>query len=149
MTTALAMLAFPSAALLAFVVTGAMRRYAIAASIIDLPNDRSSHSVPTPRGGGVGVVVAFTAAILVQATTQAIPVRVVLALLGSGLPVALVGYVDDRHPLPARLRFAVHAAASTWALWCMGGIPPVPIFGFVIDLGAPGLVLATDRKSVV
>ena len=41
------------AVLSAYVLTGAMRRYALARHIIDIPNARSSHFAPTPRGGGV------------------------------------------------------------------------------------------------
>lgn len=38
------------------VLTGGLRRYALARSLMDVPNARSSHSVPTPRGGGVAIV---------------------------------------------------------------------------------------------
>lgn len=40
--------------LLAMLLTAALRRYALSHSLIDIPNQRSSHSVPTPRGGGRG-----------------------------------------------------------------------------------------------
>ena len=42
-----------------FLATGLLRRYALSRSLIDIPNSRSSHSVPTPRGGGVAIVVCF------------------------------------------------------------------------------------------
>ena len=42
-------------------LTGFLRRYALAKNLIDIPNERSSHSVPTPRGGGVAIVVSFLA----------------------------------------------------------------------------------------
>lgn len=42
----------PTVAVFAFVLTGMLRRYALSRSIIDIPNHRSSHTVPTPRGGG-------------------------------------------------------------------------------------------------
>jgi len=41
---------------LAAVLTGLMRRYALAAQLLDQPNDRSMHTVPTPRGGGLGLL---------------------------------------------------------------------------------------------
>ena len=46
-------------ALISFLMTAVLRRYALSRSIIDIPNARSSHSVPTPRGGGVAIVLAF------------------------------------------------------------------------------------------
>jgi len=42
-----------SVLVLAIVITGAVRRYALARSLLDQPNERSSHQVATPRGGGV------------------------------------------------------------------------------------------------
>ncbi|HCL3956030.1 TPA: glycosyl transferase, partial [Pseudomonas aeruginosa] len=44
---------------LSLVLTGGLRRYALARSLMDVPNARSSHSVPTPRGGGVAIVMSF------------------------------------------------------------------------------------------
>ena len=54
---------FLSAMLVALLFTGLLRRYALARSLIDLPNERSSHSVPTPRGGGVAIVLVFLLAL--------------------------------------------------------------------------------------
>ncbi|MGH8435054.1 MAG: glycosyl transferase, partial [Pseudomonas sp.] len=43
---------FAAVAGVSLLLTGALRRYALARSLMDIPNARSSHSVPTPRGGG-------------------------------------------------------------------------------------------------
>ena len=56
---------FPLAIMiLALVFTGLLRRYALSRSLMDIPNARSSHSVPTPRGGGVAIVLGFLLALL-------------------------------------------------------------------------------------
>ena len=56
---------FPLAIMiLALVFTGLLRRYALSRSLMDIPNARSSHSVPTPRGGGVAIVLVFLLALL-------------------------------------------------------------------------------------
>ena len=46
----------PAAAIASLLMTGVLRRYALTRSLLDIPNERSSHSVPTPRGGGVAIV---------------------------------------------------------------------------------------------
>ena len=46
----------PLVAALAWWLTGAMRRYALTRQLLDIPNARSSHTTPTPRGGGVAIV---------------------------------------------------------------------------------------------
>lgn len=126
-----------------WILTAGMRRYALAAKIIDVPNSRSSHTQPTPRGGGVAIVFSFSALIGGLASVGIAPAGLVLILLTSGPMVALMGYLDDRKPLPARWRFLAQVVAAAWALWCMGGIPPVPAFGISIDLGWIGLALAS------
>jgi Fuc2NAc and GlcNAc transferase len=127
---------------LSWLLTALMRRYALSTELLDHPNQRSSHSVPTPRGGGIAIVVSFVALAGALAWVHAVPPGLLIALLGSGGIVALVGFFDDRHPLRARWRFLAHALAAVWTLWVMGGIPPVPVFGVSLDLGWFGLALA-------
>jgi Fuc2NAc and GlcNAc transferase len=45
--------------ILSLLLTGIYRKFALKKAILDIPNDRSSHTVPTPRGGGLAIVVAF------------------------------------------------------------------------------------------
>ncbi|MDQ2696313.1 MAG: glycosyltransferase family 4 protein [Pseudomonadota bacterium] len=105
-----------------------LRRYAIHRQLIDVPNRRSSHTRPTPRGGGVAIVIAFLAGFSGLYALGHMPHEVYLALSGAGLLVAVVGFWDDHSSLPARLRIAVHGAAAVWALYCLGGMP-------VLELG--------------
>jgi len=128
-------------ALLAYLLTGAMRRYALAAQIIDIPNARSSHSRPTPRGGGVAIVVAFTALAAWQLRSGT-PAPGLVAILAAALLVAAVGYLDDRAALAARWRALAHAVASVGVVIGIGGTAPLPVFGHTVDLGWAGPVLA-------
>lgn len=139
----LAALLAPVGLLAGWWLTARMRRYALAAQLLDHPNERSSHTVPTPRGGGVAIVVSFCGLVIALGAAGSLSAPWLAALLGSGLLVAVVGLLDDRAPLPARWRFLAHGVASIWALWLMGGIPPVPVFGVSVDLGWFGLALAT------
>lgn len=127
----------------AWLGTRAIRHYALSSSsLIDVPNSRSSHVVPTPRGGGIAIVAAFTTGCALLTATGRIPASWLPALLGGALPIAVVGFWDDRQPLPARWRFLSHLACAAWVLGWMGGIPPVPAFGRQWDLGWAGAVLA-------
>lgn len=139
MTAALILLVFATSVLL----TGAMRHYALHADLLDHPNDRSSHTTPTPRGGGLAVVTAVVLATLAGWWLAPSAVSILPILVGASLVVAFVGFLDDRSGVPARWRFSAHAAAGVVALWAMHGIPPVPIFGYSVNLGWFGLALAT------
>lgn len=127
---------------LSFLLTAGLRRYALAKSIIDIPNARSSHSLPTPRGGGVAIVVAFALAVLLLVWAHFLPWRDALGLLGPGLAVALIGFMDDHGHIAARWRLLGHFSASCAALVCLGGLPAIQFGEQVISLGWLGLVLA-------
>lgn len=91
-------------------VAWAAIRYARHRELIDLPGQRRSHAVPTPRGAGIGIVVAALASIL--ALAHAVPAAE--SGLRLCLPIALVaaiGWIDDHRPLPVLLRLGVHCLA--------------------------------------
>ncbi len=127
----LAGLAFAvSAALVAAIIRHAQRL-----EIIDVPNERSSHVVPTPRGGGLAIVLVSLAA---MAALAALPSRdplalPVLVLLIVSAPVAIVSAIDDVRPLPAPVRLLVHLAVglATWALAGGWNVVDLPVAGAV------------------
>ncbi|HSK41862.1 MAG TPA: glycosyltransferase family 4 protein [Arenibaculum sp.] len=87
-------------------VLGQLRRRAI----LDLPNERSSHSVPTPRGGGWGIMMVLAPALVLAGWSTggwswALPI-----LCGTALLVA-VSWADDRNDVPAFWRLAAQAGA--------------------------------------
>lgn len=131
------------ASLLSWILASAVRNYALSSGeLMDVPSSRSSHSMPTPRGGGVAIVISFLVVTSGFAAMRGLDSSFALALASTGLLVAVLGFVDDRRPLPARWRFLAHAIAAVVALWCMNGIPPVQLLGRSIDLGWFGPPLA-------
>ncbi|NIL15036.1 glycosyltransferase family 4 protein [Pseudomonas sp. AN3A02] len=129
-------------ALLSFALTAGLRRYALARSIIDIPNARSSHSVPTPRGGGVAIVLAFLFALPFLGWMHVVASDVLIAVGGAGALIAIIGFMDDHGHIAARWRLLGHFVASAWALFWLGGLPPVVIFGMTINSGLAGGVFA-------
>jgi Fuc2NAc and GlcNAc transferase len=130
-------------AVVSALMTEALRRYAIRADLIDRPNERSSHSIPTPRGGGLAIAAVSIAGLGLLCVLHILPVRVFAALAGGGLAVALVGFVDDRHTLPPRIRLGVHMLAAVWCLVWLHGLPPMLIGGRLVHLSVSGYVLGT------
>jgi len=123
-------------------LTGVVRRYAVNRNLLDRPNERSSHSVPTPRGGGVAIVLTFLLVVAWLGQGGHIEANLAWATLGAGLVVAFLGFVDDHLHMPARWRFLGHTAAAFWVWAWLGPIPPVPIFGVPIQLGVAGAALS-------
>jgi len=132
----------PVVLLLSFLLTAGLRRYALASNIIDIPNARSSHVVPTPRGGGVAIVLAFLLALPILGWAQLIALDVLIAVGGAGALIAIIGFMDDHGHIAARWRLLGHFCAGAWALLWLGGLPPLSMFGMTIDLGWIGSILA-------
>lgn len=127
---------------LSLAFTWGLRKYALARSLIDVPNVRSSHSIPTPRGGGVAIVLSFLLVLPALAAFQQISWHFMWALLGSGLAVAVIGFLDDHGHIAARWRLLGHFLAASWGLIWIGGLPPIEALGFLVNLGLFGNLLA-------
>lgn len=132
----------PVVSALSLVLTGGLRRYALARSLMDVPNARSSHAVPTPRGGGGAIVFSFLIVLPLLSLTGELSWDITWALLGAGLGIAVLGFLDDHGHIAARWRLLGHFAAASWALFWVGGLPPLEVFGYTLQLGLVGHFLA-------
>lgn len=111
------------------------RRYALSRAMLDLPGARRSHSVPTPRGGGLGIVVAVAVVVLVAIVLG--PVAgpgPAWAMLGGLLAVAGVGWWDDHRHVSALLRLCVHLAAGLVVALAVLGVPAGPVDVLLLGL---------------
>lgn len=135
-------LSLPLVCLLTLGLAGGLRRYALARHLLDVPNERSSHVVPTPRGGGLAFVLVFLASVPLLASAGLIDWRLGWALLGAGAIVALLGIADDHRHIPARWRLLGHFVAAFWSISWLGGLPPLELLGLELAFGWLGDVLA-------
>jgi Fuc2NAc and GlcNAc transferase len=122
-------------------LTALVRARAISRGVLDVPNQRSAHSVPVPRGGGAAIVFVAFFSFAGLAFGGVLDPRVAIALLGGGLAVATVGFIDDRRSLSAAVRLLVHLAAAAWALAWIGGFPAIRIGDYLVTLGPAGYVV--------
>jgi Fuc2NAc and GlcNAc transferase len=122
--------------------TGAVRRYALARALLDIPNRRSSHRTPTPRGGGLAIAASACSGIAVLAALGWVAPTLATALVGGGVAVAGVGWLDDRRGVSAGARAAVHAVAAAWAVYWLGGFDTLRLGTVTLRLGVVGHVAA-------
>jgi Fuc2NAc and GlcNAc transferase len=110
---------------LSWFLTSQVRQYALAKNLLDFPNVRSSHSVPTPRGGGIAIVIVLLLSGVVSLFLPNAPIRNLLCLLLATLAFGVLGWQDDKHDLSASVRFLVQiliaALSSVWLLWNLPG----------------------------
>ncbi|MBU4261431.1 MAG: glycosyltransferase family 4 protein [Proteobacteria bacterium] len=99
---------------LSYLLNSFFRRYALKAGLLDIPNNRSSHSEPTPKGGGIAIVAVFCLALLFLAGTDQVSHPLFLAAFVGGLLVGVTGFANDRKHIPAGWRLLIHLAAAMW-----------------------------------
>ncbi len=77
---------WPSAAVASFALTWAVMRLAERRRLLDVPNERSSHNRPVPRGGGVAIVLTFMATVVVAGFFGILDNRLLAVVLGVFTP---------------------------------------------------------------
>jgi len=114
-------------ALVAFLCCALVMRRAHKWNLIDSPNNRSSHTAPTPNGGGIGLVVAgVLTGVYLLILYQ--PFSYGFSVLGISCILAGVGLQDDRQPVPARWRLGVQVTMGASLLFVLGGLPEIQRF---------------------
>ncbi|HHA2074066.1 TPA: glycosyltransferase family 4 protein, partial [Enterobacter ludwigii] len=127
--------------LISCALTWSLRVYAIKHNVIDRPNQRSSHSVPTPRGGGVAIVLTILAALACFYFSNDLMIKSFLGLFIPGLIVAIIGFLDDHGHIAARWRLLMHFLAAAIGMYFLGTFPVINLFGYELSLSWIGMIL--------
>lgn len=126
-----------------FVLTAAIRKRAIINCHLDIPNERSSHTLPTPRGAGIAIVTTFFVGLLVLLINDTVSGRDFFTLATPGLIVALIGRLDDLGRVTsAKLRLIGHFICASITVWLANGLPELPLTELIIDFGVAGDIAA-------
>ncbi len=107
--------------------------------LVQLPNHRSSHVVPTPHGGGLGIVCAASVAGLCIAA--GLNWQTGFYWLGLGLVLAALALKNDIQHVAAKLRFTVQALACAAVVWLLWPLPPLALPGLTLTGAWLALVL--------
>jgi UDP-N-acetylmuramyl pentapeptide phosphotransferase/UDP-N-acetylglucosamine-1-phosphate transferase len=110
----------PAVAVVTGLVACVATRTLIPVLILDHPNERSSHSVPTPRGGGVAVIGSVVLAWVVLSQAEMVPSAVIGISLGAGL-LAIICWIDDLRGLSPMLRLLAQGIAVAIGILVLPG----------------------------
>lgn len=134
---------FVSAFALSIAGVAAFRRFGVSRRMLDVPNERSSHTVPTPRGGGV-VIVAACLMLYIAAGLVSAAIAINWYFIAGAVLIAAVSWLDDLRDLPAWVRFLAHSLAAAIVIAGVGPIPGIVLPGFVyFEFGAAASYLVT------
>ena len=115
--------------LLTFLGVELFRRWSLRKDILDLPNERSSHTKPTPVGGGLIIVIVCLSSHIFFSIYHNYEIQGAYVI--GALTVSLISWLDDLYHIPVTLRFLCHSFAACLAIWGFGGFSSfyIPFFG--------------------
>lgn len=118
--------------LISFVLTYYIKIYSEKKSLVDVPNERSSHNVPIPHGGGIAIAITWFIGISYLYYLDNIQSSLYFALLGGGM-VSIVSYLDDLFQLSVKTRLSVQVLAAMLGLYFIGGLEQIDFLFFSIE----------------
>ena len=118
--------------------TRLVRDWARKRNVMDHPGGHRAHAAPTPRGGGLAIVVTVLAGVAIGGALGWVRPSLTAALILGGVAVAIVSWLEDVYQLPKAARFLVHTIAAGGALACIGGVGHVSVGPSVHQLGLAG-----------
>jgi Fuc2NAc and GlcNAc transferase len=103
------------------------RSFAIRRGIVAVPNFRSLHQRPLPRGGGIVFSLVCIAAVIGLSFTGTVDPRLMRALVAGGAVATVFGFVDDAMHVGPAVKLLVQMALAGWVLVCFDGKPLVDL----------------------
>ena len=135
---------FAVAMFVSALLTALARRYAMQRRLLDMPGQRRSHTTATPRGGGIGPVLAMLAGGAWLVSMQPAQTRPLAGCMLGIMMVAAIGWLDDHRPLSAWLRLTVHLLAALVAALAMLGVPTTPTQMLLLAIAIAWIVGLTN-----
>ena len=117
--------------LLSIIFTLFVKQFTEKKNILDIPNFRSSHSVATPKAGGLAIIVTFYLGISYMYFISEIDQKLFFLLLTS-FPIMITGLIDDIVMLEWKIRISIQITCSVLAVYILGGIPSIDFVFFEI-----------------
>jgi len=111
-------------------------------SKMDIPNERSSHLTPTPRGGGIAFVATSITGFLLLLLNSELDRADLLALCCAGAIVAIAGHLDDRQKISgATIRLGFHALGAIILIAGIGFPSQISLLDQTVNTGVIGSIL--------
>ena len=115
-----------------FILTYLIKNYAIKKSLVAEINERSSHTVPTPHGGGIAIALTWFTALGYLFFSNQIDSSLFYALI-IGIVISLVSFFDDIYELSPKIRLIIHASVSLIGMYLIGGLESITFGFFTIE----------------
>ena len=107
--------------IISFTLTYLIKNYYIKNSLLDEINERSSHTIPTPHGGGISLSITWFIGIIYLYFTNTIDTNLFYALM-VGIVISIVSFFDDIYELSPKIRLITQASVSALGIVSLGGL---------------------------
>jgi len=118
--------------LLSFGLTYLIKNHSIKNSLVAEITERSSHTIPTPHGGGIAIAITWFIGLSYLFFINSINNSLYYALM-TGIIISVVSYFDDLFELSAKIRLITQAIVAVLGLYFLGGFEKLDLFFFSID----------------
>lgn len=115
-------------------------KYALRSNLTDIPNERSSHTRPTPRGGGLAIFICMTLANFGLALCGIYPLSHFFCIFIPAGGIAVLGWLDDRHSLSPRFRLSFQFLSSLLFLICLYFLQLIPVNAEFLGMSNIGFI---------
>ncbi len=115
-----------------FLLTYLIKNYAIKKSFVARVNERSSHTVATPHGGGVAIAITWFSGLIYLHVSSQIDTTLFYALM-VGIVISVVSYLDDLFELSPKLRLLTQSSVALGGLYFIGGLHAIDFGVFSIE----------------
>jgi len=118
--------------LLSFTFTYLIKNFYIKKSLVAQVNERSSHTVPTPHGGGIAIAVTWFMGLVYLYFTDSIDTTLFYAFM-AGVFISIVSFFDDLYELSPKIRLMVQSVVAIVGLMVIGGLGSIDFGLFTIE----------------
>jgi Fuc2NAc and GlcNAc transferase len=108
--------------IISVVITYYIRNFSIKNNLYDIPNKRSSHDMPIPKGGGLSIIILLIITTGTLFYFQMISREIMFSIITGLLIVSVIGLIDDYKNLPIFIRLFGYTFAAIIALYFIGGV---------------------------
>ncbi len=117
------------------------RRWSLKREMLDIPNERSSHIIPTPRGGGLIICSVSVLTLFIHSLVTG--VNFYWSYFVGAIIITVISLIDDLRTISPFWRILFHGLAAGLAVWSLGGFSEIliPFYG-IVQIGFGGKILA-------
>lgn len=133
-------LAFTISGLISFLICKWIAKKSKKLGLIDIPNRRSSHAIPTPRGGGIGIVLSVFIFTIIFFLLGIIKNTGYIFLTIGAIFIALVGFFSDRFNTSSLYRIIIQIFIAGISVWLLGDFTYLNIGNHILNLEFLGLI---------